>query len=125
MTTMAKAFLILVVALVAVPSAAAWRSNTFQSPTTNIVCRYRPYSHVMRCMTRNDGFTVVLRGWHAYVGRDYSVSIPTGSPVLRYGQSWESNDGDVLCVSRITGMTCRITYGRHGFFISRRTYRVW
>lgn len=119
---------LLLALVLAIDASATWRSNTWQSPTTNIVCRYRPSSLSVSCMTRHDGFTLTLPPYaKAYVASDYgiTVAVSTGSPILRYGKFWVSNDGQTRCISRFTGMTCRSLRSGHGFFIERRTYRVW
>jgi hypothetical protein len=42
--------------------------------------------------------------------------------VLRYGQRWQG--GAFSCMSRRTGLTCR-NRSRHGFFLSRTSWRVF
>jgi hypothetical protein len=120
-----KLWLALVLTALAAPAAAsAWTSNSFQSPTHNIGCRYYPRTDVVKCMTRNDGFTLVLnetsRGRR---GASYGVYVSPSAPVLPYGSSWRAFG--FRCRSRISGMTCSNAYSGHGFFLERHTYRVW
>jgi hypothetical protein len=44
------------------------------------------------------------------------------APFLRYGRTWRK--GGFTCVSRRTGLTCR-NLRRHGFFVSRSSWRVY
>jgi hypothetical protein len=44
-------------------------------------------------------------------------------PVLRYGQSWSG--GSLRCTSAFSGLTCRSRATGHGFFLSRRRWRVF
>jgi hypothetical protein len=111
--------------------AAAWRSNHFVSPRRNIACRYLTAADgkgLIYCETRNDGFEVGLlddgqRGFVNYHGGAPQGPYSFWRPVLGYGDVWESPRGTIRCRSRFTGMSCY--HGRHGFFISRRSYDVW
>lgn len=46
-----------------------------------------------------------------------------GKAVLGYGQS--SEHGQFICLSQPSGITCANTQNRHGFFLSRETYRIF
>lgn len=108
----------------AASAATEWRSNTWQSPSTNIVCAYRQRVQTVDCMTRNDGYTVSLPKYHkAYRWHNYSVRIHVYSPTLRYGWTWYSSDNSIRCNSRTTGMFCRS--GTHGFFLSADAADKW
>ena len=107
---------------VAAPSALAWSSRNFQSPTGNIRCRYDPYNAVMACATGNDGlFAAVPLYGRAYSGRGGTFP---GGPVLPYGSSYFVNH-NFRCNSKFTGMTCSSVQSGHGFFTSRDTWRAW
>jgi len=145
--------LVLVALVVAAPATSAthWTSsNYFRSPTGNIACRYNPggtafYAYDgISCYTENDYFLVGVqtdgrKGGFARntltaaqaisVLRLNHVWVPQSAPILSYRQNWWNggNRTSLRCFSRLEGMTCKAYVGGyvHGFFISRRTYRVW
>ena len=45
------------------------------------------------------------------------------APILPYGRT--ITRGAISCTSARTGMTCRSSRTRHGFFISRQSYRLF
>lgn len=45
------------------------------------------------------------------------------APVLAYGA--RARRGDILCISREAGMTCKAPRTGHGFFLSKQTYRLF
>ncbi len=107
---------------VAVPTANAWTSNNFQSPTGNIRCRYDVNSEVKACLTGNDGQFAALGRWgRACTGRGGTF---LGGPVLRYGRSFFVSH-KFRCNSKISGMMCASVQSGHGFFTSRDTWRGW
>ena len=50
------------------------------------------------------------------------TAIDPGSRVLRYGHTWR-RDG-LSCTSRFDGLTCT-NESRHGFFLSRQSWRIF
>jgi hypothetical protein len=104
----------------------------------------------INCYTENDTYlmSVQTEGRKAsggYVGYDYTrgravpapartnmgmlkalhVWVPAKAPVLRYGWVWTNNASTLRCESLRSGMRCHITFGRHGFFLSRYRYQAW
>jgi len=47
----------------------------------------------------------------------------SGNPVLAYGEA--STIGEITCVSRQTGLTCTHARTKHGFFMSRASYKLF
>jgi hypothetical protein len=122
--------LLALVVLALVPSAGAWSSNHWVSPTRNIACKYLPIGRgfsLVGCVTRNDSWGVFLTdaGGRALVKRGGMDLRKWNfySPALSYGAEWSNDAQTLTCVSRFSGMSCY--HGRHGFFISRLEYRVW
>jgi hypothetical protein len=108
----------------AASAATQWRSNTWQSPSGNIICAYRAPSQRVDCMTRNDGFSVSLERYRrGYQANDNTVRIHVFSPVLKYGTTWYSNDNAIRCNSQTYGMRCRS--GSHGIFLSATKWDRW
>jgi hypothetical protein len=108
--------------LVPAASAFSFRSNVFESPTGNILCRYDSYNNVMACLTLNDSFVAAV----PLYGRAYKTRGGTfrGGPTLFYGRRWTAS-GRFQCTSTASGMTCRSVRTGHGFFISRTSYRLF
>src|SRR5512132_1417612 len=70
----------------------SWNPPAFQSPTGNIACVVGQFGRriQLRCMTRNDGFTIALD----FIGHlrarrigAYSTYVRRNAPVLPYGHS--------------------------------------
>jgi hypothetical protein len=115
----------LALALLAAEPALAWRSNSFQSPTGNIRCRYFVEGDVMACKTLNNGRVAVvpLRG-HAYVlARVTDFTFPRG-PVLGYGTYW-SFTGRFRCDSYSYGMQCESLRSGRGFVLNRSGFKTF
>jgi hypothetical protein len=130
----------LVVALVATGDAAAiLHSKTFRTPSRNIACAYYDASITGRVVFRCD----LLSGLRPkparhcevdWTGTSMSVRGRAGptcagdtvydrrAPILGYGKAWTR--GGISCTSAATGLTCRNVDG-HGFFLSRRRWRVF
>jgi hypothetical protein len=109
----------------------SWEPPAFQSPTGNIACVAGQFGRriQLRCMTRNDGFTIALMfSGHSRARRigDYSTYVRRTAAVLPYGHSRLLYLDSFRCSSRISGVTCRRSPADgHGFFISLKTYRIW
>jgi len=114
----------LLAAMTLVPASGAlgFSSNSFQSPTGNIACRYDANNQVMACMTRNDGFTAAV----SLYGRAYTTRGGTfvGGPIMSYGARWTASRR-FRCFSESSGMTCRSVATGHGFFINRTSYKLF
>jgi hypothetical protein len=123
-------------------SSGFWHSNTFVSPTRNIVCQYYAGASpgrlaafrtcgVITCMTRNNGRQAAVsamggRGVEVYDWPDPFATPFT--PTLYYGQTWHANAsygaGAIQCLSSFTNMACRTSFG-HGFSINRAGVQTW
>jgi hypothetical protein len=96
--------------------------NVWQTTTRNIVCRYLPATTQIRCMTRDDGFTLALRKRSIWTYDD-TVSIPRSAPVLRWGQYLKR--GPFRCISRRAYLSCFNLQTKRGFELNRTTYSLW
>lgn len=106
-------------AALALPAAAsAWQSDTFRSPTGNLVCKYRYQYDSITCGAKNTGMVIRMnsRG-RPLQGSLLSWDRGTGWPVLYYGDSW-NRGGSVSCRSFFGGMRCQNQAGWY-FMISR------
>jgi hypothetical protein len=116
---------------------AATRIPTFRTPSGNIICAY--YNRSLRCDIRSGLKPKPSRprGCPSYT--DFGQGLTLGprragvvcagdtllgevAPALAYGHAWRR--GTITCHSRITGLTCRNTR-RHGFFLSRQSWRLF
>jgi len=108
----------------ATPAAAA--TKRFQTPSHNIVCLYSssggPGPH-LRCDVRSLNDTAFTLDRTHRGRRVHVTDAVTAGPVLRYGRTLRL--GPLRCTSRRTGLTCRSTVSRHGFFLSRARQRVF
>jgi hypothetical protein len=140
-------------ALVAVANASArsdWRSNDWQSPTSNIVCHYQPgyptgkgyYDPYVVCGVLSTGVIAVVSpyyasGYFAHRGTSsyyHRRSELFGGPRLPYGWNWTAGNlaagnGNpryvgIRCYSSPDGMRCSTSEG-HGFFVSIHKNYVW
>jgi hypothetical protein len=133
----------------AAPVSAARPNGWFQTPSGNIGCQYgvQPAGaeSVVSCgvlsglvppeprPARGCG---VVSYWGNIVALSTTGTVSTDpcrgdcgplcelphSPVLQYGQSWSG--GGLRCSSAVTGLTCR-NKSRHGFFLSRQSWRTF
>lgn len=123
----------------AAPSGPTVHRGIFSSPSHNIGCvlaggtarcdiRKRDWSpppHPASCSDQVDfgqGLTVGRSGRATFVCAGDTALNPTG-PVIAYGSN--SKVGDIVCASRISGMTCTNAATGHGFFIARDRYRLF
>jgi hypothetical protein len=139
-----RALLAVVVVIAAAASGAAHAQSqafvTFLTPSGNIGCGYssgmgprslrcdiasglkpRP-SRPKGCVNLNwgDSYTMNVSG-RAIVTCHGDTAIIKGSKVIAYGKTWSR--GGFVCVSRVTGLTCK-NASHHGWFLSRRhSYR--
>jgi hypothetical protein len=113
---------------------------SFRMPSKNIACAYINERSISPPFLRCDvlsGLKPKPRGrcregdWAAVemgrLARARAICISdtvysNRAPVLRYGRTWRK--GGFTCVSRRTGLTCR-NLRRHGFFVSRSSWRVY
>jgi hypothetical protein len=132
---------IVVLAVLAAPATGApsLTTKTCRTPSKNIACAYYPASSMGRAVFRCD----LLSGLQPRPTRHCEVDWtgasmgPRGkagptcagdtvydrrAPTLAYGRTWSY--GGILCTSRSTGLTCR-NRDRHGFFLSRLSWRVF
>ncbi len=126
-------------ALVFAAPAPALSTKTFRTPSKNIACAFYPASITGRAVFRCDllsglkprptrhcdvdwtGASMGPRGKAGPTCAGDTVYDPH-APVLAYGRTWSY--GGVSCTSRATGLTCR-NRDRHGFFLSRQSWRVF
>lgn len=88
-----------------------WQSNTFRSPTGNIICKLNIRTSVIACGSFTSQKVITLspfarprEGWH--ITWDGSESWP----ILNYG--WRYNQGkSVSCTSLYSGMKCQNVAG--------------
>ena len=126
--------------VLAVPGTAeALVTKTFRTPSKNIACAFYPASITGRAVFRCD----LLSGLKPKPARHCDVDWtgasmgPRGkagptcagdtvydrsAPVLAYGRTWSY--GGIVCTSRTSGLTCR-NGDKHGFFLSRDSWRVF
>jgi len=127
--------------VLAAPAAGApsLTTKTFRTPSKNISCAYYPASATGRAVFRCDLFS----GLHPKPARHCDVDWtgasmgPRGkagptcagdtvydahAPTLAYGKTFSY--GGITCTSRATGLTCH-NRDRHGFFLSRLSWRVF
>jgi uncharacterized protein DUF6636 len=84
-----------------------------------------PVGGMARCPMGSRGLSLKMRatGRPSWPCTSDTVLEPLGSePVLAYGATWHW--GAFACTSRITGLTCS-NRSRHGFFLSRQSYRIF
>ena len=118
-----------------------------RTPTGNISCFLTPApSATLHCRLRHADYAITVQ--HVQCGPPVSLdwagfeltaraggSVACSGGILYdpatqkphyvtvpYGRAWHK--GPYVCGSRVDGLTCRNRTG-HGFFISRRTWRVW
>jgi hypothetical protein len=132
---------LMVAALFTAPAAGAptLTPKTFRTPSKNIACAYYPASITGRAVFRCDLFSGLKPKPARHCDVDWTGASmgPRGkagptcagdtvydprAPVLAYGRSW--SHGGIVCASRATGLTCR-NRDRHGFFLSRQSWRVF
>jgi hypothetical protein len=138
---MRTTFAVAVVAgvLVAPATAQALVTKTFRTPSKNIACAFYPASITGRAVFRCDLLSGLKPEPKRHCDVDWTGASmgPSGkagptcagdtvydrrAPVLGYGRTWSY--GGVVCASRATGLTCR-NRERHGFFLSRASWRVF
>jgi hypothetical protein len=124
--------------LLLVPTAAAFRSNRFVTPSRNIRCTFGAAGPSVFCMRMNDQRIVYVNVSDWQSGRiardprqveDYRFR----NPVLAYGRQYVGTGfnkrNTIVCTSRITGLTCVGYSGnavsRPAFFISRTRIRIF
>jgi hypothetical protein len=138
-----KAILVLAVAAAALTVAASTAASSpgfvsFRTPSRIIGCTYSPAESGRKAFLRCDirrglrpkpsgkcrlaraGLGMTVRGKaHPVCAGDTGYN-PL-SPILRYGHRWKH--GGFTCHSRRKGLTCSNRAG-HGFFLSRKRWRV-
>lgn len=119
---MKRALIIAALALAATaPTASAWTSSVFHSPSGNIRCSYRFQSSSVACATAVPQRSVTLTVYGVpKVGRGW---LPLRGPVLAYG-AWVGNEL-FTCGSFSWGITCESIYSGHGFTIAREGVTRW
>jgi hypothetical protein len=116
--------------LIVVPFAGAWKSNSWQSPTGNIICHY--YGVMVECGTRDSGYVALVTPTSASYFKQLPLVTSLAKlygPILQYGQTWAGPvDGNVyskfVCLSTITSMRCTNPNG-NSFFLSRTGVQIY
>lgn len=99
-------------AVPATASAADWTSNTFRSPTGNLVCKLRPYPYNRISCGSFASQKVIVMGAYSRPVQGYSITWDGSEswPTLFYGQRY--NVGKPLsCTSLFSGMRCQNAAG--------------
>lgn len=113
-------------ALVAAPATAgaADYANVFQSPSGNLICKWRPSYGNVTCGRWNDQRIVTMTtGGRAREG--YALRWSDESPrTLAYGRQWVSPGRRITCGSYYNGIRCT-NWNGHGFFIARAVLNMW
>jgi hypothetical protein len=121
--------LVATVVVLAAPGAATAKTNEFQTPSHNIVCRYSSSGGpgaLIRCdvLSLNDvGFLLERRKRAKRIRVTDTAGDTTKARILRYGTA--RRFGPFRCASRTSGLTCRSRTSSHGFTLSRRRQRVF
>jgi hypothetical protein len=118
-----KAVLLAAALALAAPAAAdAWESDTFQSPTGNLICKYRWNLEAITCGAFSSAKIIHLRKYGRPVeGNRISWNGSESWPTLRYGQVYNAGR-PVSCRSLWSGMRCQNADG--WFFLIDRA-KVW
>jgi hypothetical protein len=128
-----------VAVLAAPPTAGALVTKTFRTPSKNIACAFYPASitgrAVFRCDLRSGlkpkptrhcdvDWTGASMGPRGKAGPTCAgdTVYDRSAPILAYGRTWSY--GGIVCTSRMSGLTCG-NRDRHGFFLSRASWRVF
>lgn len=118
----------IVVAACIVPNHAeaksTWYGNVFQSPTGNLVCKYRASFDNITCGRHNDQRIVSMTSTGAAREGSYLDWSDETPHTLYYGQKYKGIGAHITCLSRINGIRCT-NYNGHGFFINRDTLNRW
>jgi uncharacterized protein DUF6636 len=117
--------LLVLVAVIAAPTAASARTRRFVMPSKRIACLYDSASAYLRCdaLFLNDVAYVLHRHGRGKRVHVTDTVFDTRAPVLRYGHRLRL--GPFTCASRRTGLTCRTRANGHGFTISRERRKVF
>lgn len=98
--------------------ASAWTSDTFQSPSGNLICKYRYAYDSITCGAFSSQLIVhMTRTGRPVQGQRLSWDGSESWPVLGYGLRW-NRGGTISCVSLRAGMRCTNTAGWY-FQLSR------
>ena len=125
--------------LVAPAPAGALVTKTFRTPSKNIACAFYPASITGRAVFRCDLLSGLKPKPKQHCDVDWTGASmgPRGkagptcagdtvydrsAPILAYGRTWSY--GGIVCTSRTSGLTCR-NGDKHGFFLSRDSWRVF
>jgi hypothetical protein len=110
----------------------------FKTPDGAVYCQMQ-FSNdtfdAFNCFTPNDGFWIRFTGLNVggssiKVAKGYSERYrglhPSGAQLLRFGKDWYTSDaGQVICKSRVTGLTCKAHSGL-SFWLGRyKGYRIY
>jgi hypothetical protein len=96
-----------IAATLALPSTAgAWTGNTMQSPSGNLICKWRSWTQTLACGSRATRKIVALTPY----GRPKQGRLMTfgdESPrTLYYGDTWTSPGRGIACKSMRRGIAC-------------------
>lgn len=101
-----------------------WYGNVFQSPSRNLICKYRAAFDSITCGRWNDHRIVTMTSTgRAREGQ--RISWTNESPhTLYYGEQYRGVGSRITCGSYTNGVRCT-NYQGHGFFISRTVLNLW
>lgn len=122
---MKRLFAIALLALAVAPaSAGAWFGNVFQSPSGNLICKWRPSYGTVTCGRWNDQ-RIVSMTTEGRAREGAALSWRDESPhTLTYGRQWISPGRRITCGSYYNGIRCT-NWNGHGFFIARAALNMW
>jgi hypothetical protein len=121
-----------IVAACCVPQAAdaSWHSNTFQSPSGNLICKFRPSFGRISCGAFSSQ-KIITMGTYSRPLQGQRISWDHDAfPVLGYGWTWSAGQ-PISCRSLTTGMRCQNAAGwffvidRSAIFVGRYGQRLY
>ena len=96
----------------------------FRTPSKNIYCSYDPNEQNFGCERIKPSYAYVSAGNPiSYDDREVRKSIKNIF-VLSYGKSWTAPHGQITCLSKITGLTCKNSDG-FGFALSKSSVKMF
>lgn len=101
-----KTLIALLLALALPATSSAWQSDTFQSPSGNLICKYRYNFNAITCGAFSSQLVVHMTSRGRPVqGQRLSWDGTERWPVLGYGLTW-NRGGSISCRSLTVGMRC-------------------
>lgn len=105
-------------------NAGTWYGNVFQSPTGNLVCKYRGAYDSITCGRWNDKRVVTMTSINRAREGRMLTWYDERPHTLYYGEKYRGYGSHITCGSYVNGIRCT-NYNGHGFFISRDILNLW